>query len=147
MATSTFSAHILGAGPTGSLAALALASTGCRVTIHDPQTATDLSSRSRAYAITHSSRRLLQRLDLWSSLESELIPFRSLDLRDSDCGGQVLFSSSDLIQSNADHGAIGWILDHRPLMQLLFERLSSSERVRTFLATTPPTVQIQTTRL
>ncbi len=139
MATSTFSAHILGAGPTGSLAALALASTGCRVTIHDPQTAIDLSSRSRAYAITHSSRRLLQRLDLWSSLESELIPFRSLDLRDSDCGGQVLFSSSDLIQSNADHGAIGWILDHRPLMQLLLERLSSSERVRTFLATTPPT--------
>ena len=139
MVTSTLSAHILGAGPTGSLAALALASTGCRVTIHDPQSATDLSRRSRAYAITHSSRRLLQRLELWSSLESDLIPFRSLDLRDADSGGQILFSSNDLSPSNAAHGAIGWILDHRPLMQLLLERLRSSEMVRTFFGTPPPT--------
>ena len=139
MATFTYSAHILGAGPTGSLAALALASTGCRVTIHDPQTATDLSSRSRAYAITHSSRRLLERLELWSSLESDLIPFQSLDLRDSDSGGQVLFSSQDLSPSNAGHGAIGWILDHRPLMELLLERLKSSDTVRTFFGTPPPT--------
>ncbi len=55
MATSSTTVHILGAGPTGSLAAIALASTGCSVVLTDPLTRKELLSRSRAYAITHSS--------------------------------------------------------------------------------------------
>ncbi|HCX53184.1 MAG TPA: 2-octaprenyl-6-methoxyphenol 4-monooxygenase, partial [Synechococcus sp. UBA9887] len=111
MATSSTTVHILGAGPTGSLAAIALASTGCSVVLTDPLTRKELLSRSRAYAITHSSRRLLTDLKLWTPLQSSLTAFSSLDLRDSACGGRVIFGLDDLPNSNARHQAIGWILD------------------------------------
>ena len=121
--------HVRGAGPTGSLLALALAQQGRCVLLEDPLTATELQSRSRAYAITHSSRRLLQRLDLWSALDDALVPFTRLDLRDAGSGGRVLFGQQDLRKRNRRHQAIGWILDHRPLMRLLLDRLQQSPRV------------------
>ena len=113
----------MGAGPTGSLTAIALAQKGHRVVVCDPLSAQKLQSRSRAYAITHSSRRLLSRLDLWTDLEASLAGFSALDLHDSGCSGHVYFDRRDLAASNLEQGSIGWILDHRPLMQLLLQRL------------------------
>ena len=121
--------QVRGAGPTGSLLALALARQGQTVLLEDPLTAQELQSRSRAYAITHSSRRLLQRLDLWESLDQSLVPFTRLDLRDSGSGGRVLFRQQDLRKQNRHHQAIGWILDHRPLMRVLLDRLQQSPQV------------------
>ena len=122
----SLSIHVRGAGPTGSLLALALAHQGQSVLLEDPLTVPELQSRSRAYAITHSSRRLLQRLDLWTSLGDALVPFTRLDLRDAGSGGRVLFGQQDLRRRNRRHQAIGWILDHRPLMRLLLARLEQS---------------------
>ena len=68
MAQGLSTVHILGAGPTGSLAALALAESNQHVVLHDPLPVESLTARSRAYAITHSSRRLLQNLELWDCL-------------------------------------------------------------------------------
>merc|ERR1711990_1256970 len=109
--------HVLGAGPTGSLTAFALAQKGYQVVLHDPQTAHNLQSRSRAYAITHSSRRLLDGLGLWSPLKPALTGFEALELRDDASSDRVCFSRSDLNSINTDQGTIGWILDHRPLMR------------------------------
>ncbi len=47
-------AWVRGAGPTGSLAALALAQAGWRVHLLDPQSAEQLLQRKRAYALTLS---------------------------------------------------------------------------------------------
>ena len=95
-------------------------------------------NRSRAYAITHSSRRLLTGLNLWNVLLKDLIPFHSLDLRDSASGGQVLFGLSDLRGSNRRSEAIGWILDHHPLMELLLNRLQQSDNVDLHLGSPAP---------
>ena len=95
--------QVRGAGPTGSLLALALAHQGQNVLLEDPLTVSELQSRGRAYAITHSSRRLLQRLDLWNSLDDALVPFTRLDLRDSGSGGRVVFGHQDLRRRNRDH--------------------------------------------
>ena len=130
--------HVLGAGPTGSLSALALANRGYRIVLHDPQSAHSLQSRSRAYAITHSSRRLLERLGLWSSLKPSLTGFESLELRDVASSGRVRFTRNDLDPINSDQGTIGWILDHRPLMHLLLQRLHNHANVRVFLGSPPP---------
>ena len=138
MATSLTTVHIRGAGPTGSLAAIALASKGCSVVLTDPLTRKELLSRSRAYAITHSSRRLLTDLKLWTALQGSLTAFSSLDLRDSACGGRVIFGLDDLPDSNARHQAIGWILDHQPLMELLMDRLHQHHRVELALGCAPP---------
>ncbi|WP_392351593.1 FAD-dependent monooxygenase [Parasynechococcus sp.] len=138
MASTSPSIQITGAGPTGSLAALALAEQGCFVVLHDRLSAAELQSRSRAYAITHSSRRLLCRLGLWDLLRSDLVPFDRLDLRDQATQRRAVFRLDDLSVSNQRHGAIGWILDHRPLMALLLQRLAQHPSVQLSLAHNEP---------
>jgi 2-octaprenyl-6-methoxyphenol hydroxylase len=112
-------ARVNGAGPTGALTALALAEAGWRVSLHDPLSADALQRRQRAYAFTHSSRELLERLGLWNELLPSLVPFRRLRLRDVAAAGTVVFDPADL--PGAD--AVGWIGAHQPLMALLLRRL------------------------
>jgi 2-octaprenyl-6-methoxyphenol hydroxylase len=119
-------ARIRGAGPTGALAALALAQAGWRVSLHDPLAPEALQSRERAYAFTHSSRELLQRLGLWGDLRPTLVPFRRLHLRDVAAERDVRFEPADLGQADA----VGWIGSHRPLMALLLRRLGQHPAVR-----------------
>ncbi|MGB1416247.1 MAG: FAD-dependent monooxygenase [Synechococcus sp.] len=147
MASTRPSIQITGAGPTGSLAALALAEQGCFVVLRDLQPATALQSRSRAYAITHSSRRLLRRLGLWEDLSSDLIPFERLDLRDQATQRRAVFRLEDLSESNRRHGAIGWILDHRPLMALLIQRLSDHPSVCLLLGDQTPSSALPSPQL
>ena len=79
-AASERTAWVRGAGPTGSLAALALAQAGWRVHLLDPQTPEQLLQRRRAYALTHSTQKLLIQLKLWQHLSSCCHPFRRLEL-------------------------------------------------------------------
>jgi len=127
------SARVQGAGPTGALAALALASVGWEVELEDPLAPQALLERSRAYALTHSSRQLLRKLKLWNELAADLVPFRSLQLCDLELGERVPFDCSDL--GGAGRGrpaaeAVGWVLQHRPLMELLLERLQANPAIR-----------------
>ena len=123
------SVSVFGAGPTGALLALGLAQAGCRVVLHDPQDPESLVARSRAYAITHSSRRLLERLNLWHEVRSHLVPFDRLRLQDQGVRPVVWFTVDDLNAVNRHTDAIGWILDHKPLMALLLERLGQAPTV------------------
>jgi 2-octaprenyl-6-methoxyphenol hydroxylase len=127
-------ARIRGAGPTGALAALALAQVGWRVSLHDPLAAEALQARERAYAFTHSSRELLQHLGLWGDLRPTLVPFRRLHLRDVAAGRDVHFEPADLGEAEA----VGWIGSHRPLMALLLRRLGQHPAVRLELGGTAP---------
>jgi len=121
--------RVNGCGPSGALAALALARAGWRVELVDPLSPEQLLSRSRAYALTHSSRALLVSLGLWTPLQPALVPFRRLELCDRALHRQVSFSLRDLPASarcpesaaGAAQDAVGWILQHRPLMQALLE--------------------------
>ena len=133
MASFLFETHVMGAGPTGCMTALALAQLNQRVVVFDPQASDALRCRSRAYAITHSSRRLMQRLGLWDELLNDLVAFEQLDLRDLAAGRQVLFLADDLALKNRGHSGIGWILDHRPLMTVLLRRLQQSPHVHLHL--------------
>jgi len=123
-------ARVFGAGPTGALAALALAEAGWAVSLCDPFTAEALQARTRAYAFTHSSRRLLERLNLWHALAADLVPFQRLRLLDAALGRWVAFDPADLPAGNrGGQGAVGWIGRHRDLMALLHARLSSHPAV------------------
>ena len=133
MASFLMETHVMGAGPTGCMVALALAHQNQRVVLFDPQNSKALAARSRAYAITHSSRRLMQRLGVWDELRKDLVAFEQLDLRDLAAGRQVLFVSDDLAEKNRGHHGIGWILDHRPLMTALLQRLQESALVQLHL--------------
>jgi 2-octaprenyl-6-methoxyphenol hydroxylase len=129
--TAPLHARVHGAGPTGSLAALALAHAGWRVDLVDPQPRAALVARERAYAFTHSSRRLLRRLQLWEAVEPTLVPFTTLQLRDLGSGRETAFASADLGPDlvAAVGGALGWIGRHRPLMEVLLAHLDRDPSV------------------
>ena len=129
-------ALVNGAGPTGALTALALADAGWQVQISDPLPAAVLLERSRAYAFTHSSQRLLEQLGLWSVVQALLVPFRSLQLLDLATQRQVPFCLADLGSRRA--AAVGWVGQHRPLMTLLLERLGAHPAITLELGTPPP---------
>ena len=124
-------ALVLGAGPTGSLLALALASAGWRVTLRDPLTPVQLLARRRAYAFNASSRRLLQRLDLWPGFQPLLVPFTRLWLEDLGTGQGLGFGLDDVpdLLGPERRGAIGWIGQHGPLMAHLLECLNRSSAI------------------
>lgn len=142
--TSELQARVRGAGPTGALAALALAEAGWLVELEDPLTASQLLARNRAYALTHSSRRLLERLQLWEELAPALAPFRALELHDLELGLQVPFTARDLGRraaspstavastgsASSGDDAVGWVVRHTPLMELLLRRLEGDGRVQ-----------------
>jgi 2-octaprenyl-6-methoxyphenol hydroxylase len=119
-----------GAGPTGALAALALAAAGWRVQLFDPLPRQRLLGIQRAYAFTHSSRRLLQRLGLWEALAPQLSGFSQLQLVDGALGRSVGFRSTDL---GPLASAVGWIGSHGPLMALLLERLEANPAIAVVL--------------
>lgn len=134
---SRLQARVLGAGPTGALAALALADAGWWVEICDPLPRQALLERSRAYALTHSSAELLAELGLWQPLAAALAPFRRLELCDRAIGRQVTFRTADLGRPRASGDAVGWILQHRPLMQLLLQRLEQHPQITAQLGVAP----------
>ena len=125
--------RINGAGPTGSLLALGLANFGYSIYLFDPLKADQICSRSRAYALTHSSRRLLTRLGLWNELIPFLSPFKTLSLEDRGIDQSVNFTELDLHSANRPSKSVGWILDHCALMKLLMNRLENSSNVTLFL--------------
>jgi len=134
-----FRAQVNGAGPTGALAALALAEAGWQVTIRDPLPAATLLERSRAYAFSHSSQRLLASLGLWERLQQAMVPFRSLQLLDLAIGQQVPFGLADLGPrlAAAPGAAVGWVAQHRPLLAVLLERLAAHPDIRLELGGSP----------
>ncbi|CAK6693356.1 FAD-dependent monooxygenase [Synechococcus sp. CBW1107] len=134
-------ARVLGGGPTGALAALALAQAGWRVQLVDPLSGVQLQARRRAYALSHSSRLFLRRLGLWSQLAEAAVPFRSLGLCDLEAGRAIGFGPVDVGfgTGRCDHGAaVGWILQHQPLMQRLLEHLEAHPGISLSLGETPP---------
>lgn len=119
-------ARIHGAGPSGALTALALAQAGWSVTLVDPQGPDQLLDRDRAYALTHSSARLLKDLGLWEQLQHDLVPFETLELCDRGIHRRVRFRPMDLPEACRGSGPVGWILQHRELMAALLHHLEAT---------------------
>ncbi|MEB3276376.1 MAG: FAD-dependent monooxygenase [Cyanobacteriota bacterium] len=129
-------ALVRGCGPTGALAALALADAGWRVQLQDPSSRERLLARQRAYALTHSSHALLSRLRLWDAVAAGLVPFQQLHLADLGSGStSVCFAAAEL-----GLGSVGWIAQHQGLMEPLLQALERHPAVALEFGTAPSTV-------
>ena len=120
---------IIGSGLTGSLAALSLANAGCRVDLYERLSDDELINRDRTYAITHSSRKILERIGLWSYLVSDLIPFQYLNVIDFDLNKKVQFLVNDLRINDRKYSAVGWIAEHKTIMLLILEFISNIDSI------------------
>jgi 2-octaprenyl-6-methoxyphenol hydroxylase len=114
---------------------VALADAGWTVTLVDPSSLSQILERSRAYAFTHSSRLLLQRLGLWEKLLPVLEPFSRLDLEDLGARQISRFGPSDLWGPPAAHPAVGWIGEHSQLMGVLLAQVEAHPSIHTALGT------------
>lgn len=139
---SDLTAVVRGCGPTGALAALALAEAGwTAITLQDPGSRQALLRRQRAYAFTHSSRRLLQELGLWPALSPGLEPFATLQLTDlgldpGSTAAAVPFTTGDLWRPGPE-AAVGWIGQHPTVMAVLLAAIDQHPRIRLQLGAPP----------
>ncbi len=110
---------VVGAGPAGLVAALALARAGAAVTVIAPRlTADGLATDTRTFAALGGSLDLFRHLDLWTALDPHTAPLRGIRLID-DRGGllrapEVLFQSNeaglDQFGANIPQAALGAVL-------------------------------------
>ena len=126
-------ALVRGAGPTGALSALALADAGWTVHLVDPSSPSQILDRSRAYAFTHSSRRLLERLRLWEGIVPILEPFNRLDLEDLGASRGSRFGPKDLWGSRSSSQPVGWIGPHSQLMEVLLAQVQAQPSIHLWL--------------
>ncbi|WP_269624850.1 FAD-dependent monooxygenase [Prochlorococcus marinus] len=120
---------IIGSGLTGSLAAISLANAGCRVDLYERLSDEELINRDRTYAITHSSRKLLQKIGLWSVLVSHLVPFQYLNVIDYELNKKFQFLINDLKTIDQKYAAVGWIAEHKNIMLAILEFISDIDKI------------------
>ncbi len=120
---------IIGSGLTGSLAAISLAKAGCRVDLYERLSDGELVNRDRSYAITHSSRKILEKIGIWSYLATDMVPFQVLNVIDYELNGKVQFFINDLKISDQKYSAIGWIADHNKTMLSILDFISKIDNI------------------
>ena len=68
---------IVGSGPSGLLLAISLAKLNFNIHITDLLTREKLINKDKTYAITHSTRMIFSKFNLWNRLKSNLYKFLS----------------------------------------------------------------------
>tara|TARA_Y100001968_G_scaffold82492_1_gene73545 strand:+ start:445 stop:1557 length:1113 start_codon:yes stop_codon:yes gene_type:complete len=120
---------IIGSGLTGSLAAISLAKAGCIVDLYERLSDEELINRNRTYAITHSSRKILQKIGLWSKIVPNLVPFQYLNVIDYELNKKFRFLINDLCISDQNYSAVGWIAEHKNIMFSILKFISDIENI------------------
>jgi len=112
---------IVGGGIVGATLAAALKNSGLRITIIEAQSPTALAQRQRAYALSLRSQEIFTQLGLWSQMLPQIAPFQKIRLSDADYGRTVAFDQTDL-----DRPALGYVGEHRVLVETLQKDLEQS---------------------
>ena len=118
---------VIGSGPTGSLLALALALNKCNVTLIEPLSDAELLEKDKGYAVTQCSRKIFEELGLWDNIQKSSFGFTSLSIIDDVLSQSVLVRNNDLKKLNNDQEDIGWVVEHKLLMELLINRINNNE--------------------
>lgn len=118
---------IVGAGIAGCALAVALADSGLRIALLEPNPLPDFkvstvlsvdSFSDRVSAITPKSQQFLQRLDAWEPLLERACPYGHMTVWDGEGTGRIDFDAADVSAP-----ALGHIVENRLLVATLLERV------------------------
>ncbi len=120
---------IIGSGLTGAVAAISLSKSACVVDLYERLSDEELVNRHRTYAITHSSRKIFEKIGIWTNIVSDLVPFQYLSLIDYELNKNVQFNVNDLKKQDQKYLSVGWIADHKKIMSKILEFISNTDNI------------------
>ena len=115
----TYDIIIVGGGIVGSVAACGLAQSGLQVALIETQSQSFASTRGQAYSINLLSAQVFQDLGLWDTIRPHIEAYRSVRLSDGDYDKVVHFSPRDLNSKTFNTDTIGYVAEHRVLLEAL----------------------------
>ena len=120
---------IVGSGPTGLFLAITLSKLNLNIYLTDLLSREKLINKDKTYAITHSTRKILSKFNLWDKLNSCLYKFDSLSISDSVTSDFTILTTSDLDQDISSLDTIGWVVKHSDLMKVFFDEIDKVDNV------------------
>ncbi len=120
---------IVGSGPTGLLLSIALSKLDVNIFLTDLLTKEKLINKDKTYAITHSTRKILLKFDLWEKLNTYLYGFDTLSISDSFTSSSINLKLSDLDDDINTSGSIGWVVKHSDLMNVFFKEIEKRDNI------------------
>ena len=120
---------IVGSGPTGVLLSIVLSKLNINVFLTDLLTKNKLVEKDKTYAITHSTRKILEKFKLWEKIEPFLFGFDTLSISDSVTKSSTNLSVYDLDDDLYPTQRIGWVIKHSDLMDVFFREIDEQENI------------------
>ncbi len=124
-----FNFKIVGSGPTGLLLAITLSKLNFNIYLTDLLSREKLINKDKTYAITHSTRKILSKFNLWDKLNSHLFKFDSLSISDSVISDFIILNTSDLDKDIRSLETIGWVVKHTDLMNVFFDEIDKINNI------------------
>ena len=121
--------NIVGSGPTGLLLAITLSKLNFNIYLTDIVSRDKLIKKDKTYAITHSTRKILSKFNLWDKLNSYLYKFDSLSISDSVTSDFTILTTSDLDKDISYLDTIGWVVKHSDLMNVFFDEIDKIDNI------------------
>ena len=115
---------IVGGGPVGATLALLLARQGLAVTVLEARKKGAAYSESRALALSFGSRRILEKLGVWSSLAASATAINTIHVSQKGSIGRSQLHAQDYQQE-----ALGYVLSYGALSEALDTALSACAKV------------------
>ncbi len=120
---------IVGAGPTGTLLAIALSKLDLNIYLVDLLNREKLIAKDKTYAITHSTRKILVKFEIWEYLKPYLFGYDTLSISDSVISRSSILTIDDLDEDIRDVNKIGWVIKHSDLMNIFFQEIDKQANI------------------
>ena len=121
--------NIVGSGPTGLFLAIALSKLNFNIYLTDLLTREKLINKDKTYAVTHSTRKILSKFNLWDKINSYLYKFDSLSISDSITSDFTILTTSDLDKDISSTDTIGWVVKHSDLINVFFDEIDKKDNI------------------
>ena len=120
---------IVGSGPTGALLSIALSKLNFNIYLTDLLSKEKLINKDKTYAITHSTRRILSKFNIWDKLKPYSFGFDTLSISDLVTSSFTVLSTDDLDKDISEQNKIGWVIKHSDLMNVFFHEIENRDNI------------------